>query len=513
MSGRVKKGNWEVDNHTILAGLLFITFAIIYWFEMTTITPWYDELYSYIHFIKQGPIYTATHWPLPNNHIFYNVLSSIIGKVTSNQIIALRGISYLSLLASMIIIYRVVGKQTNRWAGLSAMGILALSNYTHSLGVQGRGYSLSVMLFLVALAACVKLIQSDGKIQWYAIWGCAIALGVYDVPSNLYWVLLLYVGTCIITCSKKEFKKIGYLMLSSAISAIVAFFLYLPVWLTTAAEKGLSDRGLIERVKFGIEKMLSNQYIQSLDRKQMIEGLPSWIKSLGNNLVYNYGWIPIIVCIVVIVASLCIKRRVKNEGAFTLIILSLVCFIGLPILITIQSVLPYIRVMAFMGAVFSISVTVGFYIIIHSVKDTNGKNIIAKFVRGVSFVLGCLMLISFFNYQSKGAFEIDADRSLKTIFAKVLSNQTNSEMILGDENIEQYYIYLSRDDKWIMNNEGVVNTVDQPEVVIINTDQTNDGYERRWPSYYGYGDLPWNYINQNMSIIYKDKFYTVFRVQ
>jgi hypothetical protein len=74
--------------------LLFtvLCFAVLYGVRMFVNHPWYDELYTYYSFISRGPFYAAIHWPLPNNHIGYSVLSGFLNYL-GNPTIALRGVS------------------------------------------------------------------------------------------------------------------------------------------------------------------------------------------------------------------------------------------------------------------------------------------------------------------------------------------------------------------------------------------------------------------------------------
>ena len=75
--------------------VFFLGMAVYYGYRMFIITPWYDELYTYYYFISKGPVYAAIHWPLPNNHVGYSVLSGFL-NLFGNSVIGLRGMSYLA---------------------------------------------------------------------------------------------------------------------------------------------------------------------------------------------------------------------------------------------------------------------------------------------------------------------------------------------------------------------------------------------------------------------------------
>ena len=69
------------EPETMAATLFVIGMAAYYLWRMFAITPQYDELYTYYSFISRGPLYAAIHWPLPNNHVGYSVLSAFLSVV------------------------------------------------------------------------------------------------------------------------------------------------------------------------------------------------------------------------------------------------------------------------------------------------------------------------------------------------------------------------------------------------------------------------------------------------
>ena len=94
------------DKETIVFLLLLCSLAVYYGWRLFALTPWYDELYTYYYFISRGPVYAAIHWPLPNNHVGYSVLSAVLNRF-GNSAVGLRGVSYLASLGSLILLYRI----------------------------------------------------------------------------------------------------------------------------------------------------------------------------------------------------------------------------------------------------------------------------------------------------------------------------------------------------------------------------------------------------------------------
>ncbi|MBR3251759.1 MAG: hypothetical protein IKF80_08600 [Erysipelotrichaceae bacterium] len=219
----------------------FAFIFIIYWWNMVAIhTPWYDELYTYAHFISQGPLFVATHWPLPNNHILFNLLSSFVYLITKNNIISLRLISYFFFVLSCLLLYFWLSKDYDKKTGLIASVAFSLCLYTHDLGIQGRGYSLANFLFLTALLSCIRIVQNrNQKGIWFIAWSFSITMAVYDIPSNLYWIMLLYI--CTIFQIRKDFTAIIKYTFFSFISAAATCVLYLPVWYVLGEYSGMTE--------------------------------------------------------------------------------------------------------------------------------------------------------------------------------------------------------------------------------------------------------------------------------
>ena len=83
---KVLKENIEIVMFAVLM-------AVYYAWRMFALDPWYDELYTYYSFISKGPVYAAIHWPVPNNHVMYSVVSAFL-NIFGNSYISLRGIAF-----------------------------------------------------------------------------------------------------------------------------------------------------------------------------------------------------------------------------------------------------------------------------------------------------------------------------------------------------------------------------------------------------------------------------------
>ena len=133
-----------------LFSLFFLGMAVYYAVSMFAIKPWYDELYTYYSFISRGPVYAAIHWPVPNNHVFYSVLSAFLDYL-GNPYIGLRGVSFLMSCANMLLLYQFAKKFLNRFFSAGVVFLYVAVWQVNNLSVQGRGYTLATTCYLLAL--------------------------------------------------------------------------------------------------------------------------------------------------------------------------------------------------------------------------------------------------------------------------------------------------------------------------------------------------------------------------
>jgi len=110
-----------------------------------------DELFSFLYLTSKGFFTTISYYPGPNNHVFYNILVVILLKLNVPIVLSIR---LPSLLASLVVQYLLfeIGLRffSQRKALLLAL-VPCVANYFFFYSVQGRGYVLAIMLFIMAL--------------------------------------------------------------------------------------------------------------------------------------------------------------------------------------------------------------------------------------------------------------------------------------------------------------------------------------------------------------------------
>lgn len=379
----------KLDKETAVFILFLTGMAFYYGWRMFVLTPWYDELYTYYYFISRGPVYAAIHWPLPNNHIGYSVLSACLGFF-GNAAVALRGVSYLCSMGSLVLLFRIGRKCFARGMALIPVFCYAGMKMINQLTVQGRGYALVTFCYLTAIYELLYIVAGSNKmIGHYVVFGISLVMALYAIPSSVYVVVPICLIGGVALLVHREYKRLVRLILTSLISAACTVGLYGIVWLAIgsnllmktedSAYYGMGHTSIILHAPFtalktGIDYMLATPYIQSVERDGYLGQFVSWLHSLLNEY-YAGGAIVLAVLLTLsaLLTVVSIVSKIKNSGYetktmdgaadgttickdFVEIYLagSLLC---IPLMLMIQCALPYYRVFSFGGVAVAFALT------------------------------------------------------------------------------------------------------------------------------------------------------------
>ena len=378
----------KLYNQIWLVILLIMAF-IFYCHSMYANKPWYDELYTYYYFISRGPVYAAIHWPVPNNHMGYSVIAAVFDLILGNYW-GLRGLSVVCSVLNVYLVYRLAYKlcKDDR---LLIVGCYMGAYLTYSLAFQGRGYALITTCLLVALNVLCEICLKKDALYMYIVWICVLAWGLYTIASSTYWVIPVCLTGGSYLLITKQYKKLGRLIIASAIAAVITFFMYSVVWLAigsnllskdaSSAFYGIYQLNIIKSAPLkawnrGMQYMLDTPYIQSIDRHEVITGLWGYFCSLFDQY-YSYlhnsmGKVTCIVYILSLVTALTDSvvsfingkktsdaltkeetndKKLCTERLLMIRVIVLIFGLCIPLMLIVQSVNPYLRVFSFFAAI------------------------------------------------------------------------------------------------------------------------------------------------------------------
>ncbi len=515
--------------------ILMLIMAVYYIYRMFALTPWYDELYTYYYFISRGPVYAAIHWPVPNNHVGYSVLSGFLDYI-GNPYLGLRGISFLCALANMALLFKIGRCWLNKGLSLAAVILYVSMGLVNHLAVQGRGYTLGVTCFLTAFYCLMQICGEEKcKERYYYVFMFSLVLGLYTLTSDVYWVLpicftggfyLLYKGILeageenrkIREC--KSIRKLVKLILFSVAAAFITIILYAIIWLAIGSNLLVKDENsiyfgmghvqLILKAPFkalfsGIDYMLSTPYIQSVEREGFLGRLFDWLKLLLN-WYYDGFWVVIagivtlgIVCLVI---TIVFGMRKRENILFPLFLL--IGILCLPLFLTIQCALPYYRVFLYGGVLLALlTVFLVQFLLKRLTMQNSSDNWIRKKIAVVFLFAVILFAVSRFGwkgYQDQyGMREYYIQDALTNSHIEQMGN-------LCVTDCTQQYLMKFLYDITCENTQ-----IEGTDLLLLDRKMTDPDYnEMEWEFYHYYHTIPWEYVNNNMEQIYENEDFVLY---
>ena len=514
----LKKAFTIIKEHT-LAAIFVIFMAAIYVYMMFTNGPWYDELYTYYYFISRGPVYAAIHWPVPNNHVGYSVLSGFLDYL-GNPYIGLRGVSFIAAVVNLILIYRFALNFLDKKMSFSAMALYAGAYLIHRLSVQGRGYTLATTCFLTAIMCCHRICVLEHKKRDYVIFAAALCYGLYIVPSSIYFVMPVCITGGVYLLLNKDYGKLLKLFLSGVAAACATFVLYSLIWLAIGANLvskdessvyfGLNQAKIVLKAPFlsmktGIEYMTASPYIQSIDRLSCIKGLPLYFKELFDNFYDKMGICVFGITMICLVYNLVlvVKRRRDDSSQLFAGLFSVSCLIFVPVMLMIQSVHPYKRVLGFLLVPMVLSLVLS----IASLENLIGNEKIKRAV-GVAFcVVTCVSATLNVTSPYYRAPLAERENELEALFSK--TDTTQIDVIYYTDDFQKYVLKFYHDV-----TPAEVYTLEEANYVVIGPEQRDTSYDMpQWPVLYPYSEGLLTDVNEKMVEIETAGNYTIYAKQ
>ena len=382
--GELKDIRKTFKNTNYMCIFILTVLSIYYIYRMFYITPWYDETYTYINFINEGFFYSATHWPAPNNHILFSMLSALVNW--GGIYIGLRGISLLAAIGTAILLYMLFKEVSSGTVSIITVLSYSMLLLTNKLAVQGRGYSLATFFLMLAVYCGYRICFKLPKKAEYIWWAVALWAGLYTVVTSVYWVVALCLCGGIVLLILKKYKNLIRLIISSFVAAIATLISYTVMWLSIGAQQisidvttgyyGANVWFLIKEfprtcLMRGIEFMTSDRSVQGVDRNAFLGDF----KYLGRdilaaffgktNILYFYCLLFVIAICFVLFVVCAVKKKTKY---IYFLALSSIGFVGIFVTLWIQSAYPFVRVFSFLGIFIIMPIVLVFSVVAEFLK-------------------------------------------------------------------------------------------------------------------------------------------------
>ena len=204
----------------------------------------HDEAYMYLRFASR-PLAVAMSTFDVGNHVLNTILVHVSSALLGNHPWVIRLPALLFGILSIVVLYALARAVYNKHAGLLAAGLLS-SSYAYVLfSVNGRGYTLLAVLFMVALGLARHLSRSASIGAW-ALFAVVSALGFYTIPQMLYpyGVVVTWLLLSIMAHATGIERRSLLLQLGGAIivTGVLVGLLYSPIVIVSGLHTLVGDR-------------------------------------------------------------------------------------------------------------------------------------------------------------------------------------------------------------------------------------------------------------------------------
>ena len=207
----------------------------------------YDETSTIA--VAMQPFAVAASWSGgTNNHVLHTLLVWVAHEFGDLNRVVLRMPAFLSFCLLLPLLWRFARREYGAVAARFATIFVGASWFILFYATNARGYTLLLLLFVVALSCGQALVRSPDRKTLWAIWAGAIAAGLYTTPIMVFpaaltasWMLLV-----------RRVRTGGHGLLPfalrmaawAAVALVSALLLYLPVIVGTGVD------GVQEEVAF-----------------------------------------------------------------------------------------------------------------------------------------------------------------------------------------------------------------------------------------------------------------------
>ncbi len=237
--------SWHVP-----AGLAIACLAL-WGFSHSQTHPAYDEIFSAVHGAGMHPFQAMSYYMLPNNHLLFNTLNSLLPCV-DDKVMSGRLWSLTAFLATSQFMWAVLRRYLPQHVALSLTLLLLFAFPTLGFASQARGYSMMLLAGWVSGWALCQYAATEQR-RYGRIWVVATVAGYATVPVFLYFHLALSIWALGWSWRQRQWWLAFWKY--QLLAAGFTFLFYLPVlcfsgWEALAANKYVRPEA-VSWVQFG----------------------------------------------------------------------------------------------------------------------------------------------------------------------------------------------------------------------------------------------------------------------
>lgn len=156
-----------------------------------------DEFGTVGSFSAKGPLHVITDYRAPKNHIFFNLLNSVLPDRGSLVTARVRALSIAAAVLTALVL-AAWGWRRDRLMEVAALTALwASAPQMLSLSMEARGYGFLGLFSVLSALSVVEYVRAPGR-RWLCLLGISVALGTWTIPGFLFFggplMLLLWIA-------------------------------------------------------------------------------------------------------------------------------------------------------------------------------------------------------------------------------------------------------------------------------------------------------------------------------
>lgn len=196
--------------------------------------PAYDEVFSAINVAGEGPALAIRYYMLPNNHVLFNVLNSLLPGDGSDKVFTGRILSGVAHFGTVAMLYCWLRNRdlSTGWAFFFG-AVLLLFYPIWAFSCQARGYSIYLFCCWAALVSLDAYFRKS-EVFFLLVHLLAAFVGFAVMPAYLYWHLgMLCYSFCAFSFFRKDKNRLFSFLKMQLVLAAVVFLFYLPSIVTS----------------------------------------------------------------------------------------------------------------------------------------------------------------------------------------------------------------------------------------------------------------------------------------
>ena len=176
----------------------------------------------------------ASKYDAPNNHVLHTLLVWVAHEFGDLNRVVLRMPAFLSFCLFLPLLWRFVRREYGAMAGEFAAVFVGASWFFLLYATNARGYTLLLLLFVVALLCGQALVRSPDRKTLWAIWALTIAAGLYTIPLMIFPAVLTASWMLLVRRARTGGQGLRPFALRiaawGAVALVSALLLYLPIF-------------------------------------------------------------------------------------------------------------------------------------------------------------------------------------------------------------------------------------------------------------------------------------------